>query len=513
MSRGQSRQNGRVSPPAAKGRLAKTTPIERRQRGFTLTEMLVALAVMVLAMAMVTSVFSVTTKTAAMSAAVADVELILRNAAEELRRDLEHCNPAESVLYIHGRTQAAALTEELRQAGRFKRFLVGDPANIDTSQDPRFWPTPPRQYSDPRADVLMFFTNRPTISRAPAQNPQSGIGYPEFQRALVNGLQHYPIQVVYGHAAVAEPFQRSSGAWEFGDAKHIQDLNAATNLSRLPLTRWQLARRATLLYDPPGIYSGTPGISALDMKSIVDGYRQDLTLAADTVIFRFRDFLKEVSPRLVNQQLVGVAEHSPYLFSPGSVLPGISYSKSRWDQDKTQLIRSLIYPTGDEAVHHFATILENPPAALGSNVNLRLVPGCVWFKVEILIPEDPRNSRQSPLSNQRTETPRWVEVEPGVSYCFVPDSVENRELIRGQVFGGYGGSPNNVDAINARIATFRKLVPNISDLPGSGYPNWDTVDNRIIRMWPYAIRVTLRAIDRNGRLEEPITRSVVHWFE
>lgn len=511
MSRGQSRQNGRVSPPAAAGRLAKTTPIERRQRGFTLTEMLVALAVMVLAMAMVTSVFSVTTKTAAMSAAVADVELILRNAAEELRRDLEHCNPAESVLYIHGRTQAAALTEELRQGGRFKRFLVGDPANIDTSQDPRFWPTPPRQYSDPRADVLMFFTNRPTISRAPAQNPQSGIGYPEFQRALVNGLQHFPIQVVYGHAAVAEPFQRSSGAWEFGDAKHIQDLNAATNLSRLPLTRWQLARRATLLYDPPGIYFETPRIDALDMKSIVDGYRQDLTLAADTVNFRFRDFLKEVSPQREDQRLAGVAERSPYLFSPGSVLPGISYSGSRWLPNETQLIRSLIYPTGDEAVHHFATILENPPAALGSNVNLRLVPGCVWFKVEILIPEDPRNSRQSPLSNQRTETPRWVEVEPGVSYCFVPDSVENRELIREQA----RQAPNNVDAINARIATFRKLVPSPGDLPGSGseYPDWDTADNRIIRMWPYAIRITLRAIDRNGRLEEPITRSVVHWFE
>jgi hypothetical protein len=32
-------------------------------------------------------------------------------------------------------------------------------------------------------------------------------------------------------------------------------------------------------------------------------------------------------------------------------------------------------------------------------------------------------------------------------------------------------------------------------------------------MWPYAIRVTVRVIDEKGRLDEPIVRSLVHWFD
>ena len=74
-----------------------------RRRAFTLTEMLVALAVMVLAMAMVTTVFSVTTKTASTSAAIADVEALSRNFADQITQDLEYCDPSQSILVIHGR--------------------------------------------------------------------------------------------------------------------------------------------------------------------------------------------------------------------------------------------------------------------------------------------------------------------------------------------------------------------------------------------------------------------------
>ena len=492
------------------------------RRGFTLTEMLVALAVMVLAMAMVTSVFSVTTKTAAMSAAVADVELILRNAAEELRQDLEHCDPAESILYIEGRTQAAALTEDQRQSRRFQRFLIGDPKDKQLEQGPdaRFAETPPPQYSDPRADVLMFFTNRPSIARVPAQNPLSGSDkYNEFQRALLRGMQHYPIQVVYGHAAVTTAQRLNNGAWDFvRPPRHIDETvdggSDPQKISLLPLTRWQLARRATLIYDPPPFFTGySPRLqfNVTEMQSMAEEFPQDNRYAADATLLSYRSLLTAISPQGLPAfpQHRASALYSPYLFD-GSTLPGVNLP---WIPQPRTLIQNLIYlqysSVPNALLHRYvATVLENPPAALGSNVNLRLVPGCVWFKVEILIPEDPRNSLESPLSNQRAETPRWVEVEPGKAYCFVPDSAENRELVRSKL---QTGTP--IPVLGSRLATFACVVPPYGvNVNGVDYKALDSVTNRVVRMWPYAIRVTMRAIDPNARLEKPITRSVVHWF-
>ena len=41
----------------------------------------------------------------------------------------------------------------------------------------------------------------------------------------------------------------------------------------------------------------------------------------------------------------------------------------------------------------------------------------------------------------------------------------------------------------------------------------NTASNRIIRLWPYAIRITVRAFDPEGRLDYPIVRALVHRFE
>ena len=129
------------------------------------------------------------------------------------------------------------------------------------------------------------------------------------------------------------------------------------------------------------------------------------------------------------------------------------HSSIRWWATESAWVDNILYhPSSPASTHHVATILEEPPAALADNMALHLVPGCVWFQVEILIPEDPRNGLDHPLSNQRRDTPRWVEVTPDYTYVFVPDTAENRALVESQGLG----STNVSGLTNARISSFMK---------------------------------------------------------
>jgi hypothetical protein len=182
-----------------------------------------------------------------------------------------------------------------------------------------------------------------------------------------------------------------------------------------------------------------------------------------------------------------------------------------WSEGQS-LIWNVLYPYGDDTDHHVATVIEQPPAALQSNLGLHLLPACVWFQVELLIPEDPRNGLDHPLSDQRRDTPRWVEVEPGQTYVFVPDTLENRQLVesRVQTSGPRAGQPfPQPNRLRDFAQVIRSSLATALGLPHRG----DTVDNRRVRMWPYAIRVTVRVFDQRGRLEEPVVRTVVHRFD
>jgi type II secretory pathway pseudopilin PulG len=481
---------------------------------FTLTEMLVALAVTVLALAVVTTVFSVTTKTAAVSAAIAEVENVARNFADQLQQDLEYCDPSQSVLAIVGRTQAAALTEEARQAGQYYRVFVGDPQLAASSGfDPRFGsPADPNVngYSDPRADILMFFTNRPSASKAPAtaDHPPD-----PFQEKLQRGAKVSPIQVVYGHAAF-DTAVGSGNTWAFADdLKHIETSNPTTQLSPLPADRWQLARRQVLL----NAFTGAPffGFLGSDYPRIWCCYSNPSSesgLAADAVQFDYVRYLQEFQPRPLNAGLPSLATLSPYGFPPyGSFTP----TAPQWSAapDQAGLIWNVLYALGaSDTYHHVATVIEQPPAALQDNLGLHLLPGCVWFQVELLLPEDPRNGLDHPLSDQRRDTPRWVAVEPGQTYVFVPDTLENRQLVESQIYtsGQWAGRP--LPHPN-RLRDFAQVIPPSLAIAAGLPQEGDTVENRQVRMWPYGIRVTVRVFDQRGRIEEPIVRTVVHRFD
>jgi hypothetical protein len=393
--------------------------------------------------------------------------------------------------------------------------LTGDPGLVTGGYDPRFddneatpnGTLPRDQFSDPRADILMFFTNRPLVSRAPAISPNSN---DLFQLSLQRGVKASPSQIVYGHAAL-DTAVRNGNTWTFADVlQHIERADGdAAALSPLSATRWHLARRATIIND-----LGLGGLSSLgaprfqgkavdqgnanEFPRILRCRSDDNRLAADAVDFRLQRYLQWFSPDWWGTGNP-LALRNPY----GLGMFGLP---QRWSNSDLLAVEDILYPnnTQSRAYNHVATVVEQPPAALQDNLGVHLLPGCVWFQVEFLLPEDPRNGLDSPLSDQRRDTPRWVAVEPEQTYVFVPDTEANRALVQSDAFV----VPIN---LNARVRSFMHVVPTNTDF--TGYNGQDTVDNRRVRMWPYAIRVTVRVFDQRGRLDQPIVQSVVHRFD
>ncbi len=496
----------------------------RLERAFTLVEMLVALAVLIVAMAVVTTVFGIAAQTASQTTAVAEVQSLLRAWMLQVEQDLAAVDPTGSIMVIHGRTLAAARTAEDLAAGRFLRFLVGDPNRVPAGFRPEFDRTSDpnvTQYSDPRADILMFFSMRPTSSQAPPANVR--VNDPNFPYA--SGSRFTPIQVVYGHAAIdeAELVDRDSRLYRFADRlRHIsQWVDRTTQRSVLPATRWHLARRVVILEPYPStggrvpedhlLFDGSATGSANDPakdRPYPRILRLDNTqnIAGDVARLDFTEYLRRFGKDF------GYGSGAP---RAASLRP---YEDSNWrrggNPGLNQLVFSLLGPRGagdftrsdgsTTGLRHVATILEEPPANLQGNLGLHALPACAWFQVEFLMPEDPRNGRDyfdpsRGTRNRPDDTLRWVEVKPDSTYVFVPDTQENREIVASQVDSG--GKP--LIGPNLRLGDFALADP-------SGE---NTVVNRRVRMWPYAIRLTVRVYDRGGRLRDPIERSIVHRFD
>lgn len=502
------------------------------RRAFTLIEMLVSLGVLILALGMVATVFKATTDTASVSRAIADVEAVLRGFERELRADLEGVNPARSILVLRGRTQAASLTQELRDGNVYWRQFVGDPddvGNYDPETSTAAANPAINGYSDPRADLMMFFTERALASTSPEVRPIGLNDQTRVQLKLQRGGTISPAQIVYGHAAVARVNSNNPGALSSIAPRHIATSNPTQQLSNVPITEWVLARRQALLIEPTlTSFDPTRGFDTNFMRRLIVNVNTDNDrVAADAVPFAFDAFIEMFNPG-ENRWLgaVGVvnpwedlARYSPYQFanrqSGFEQIPALPADVKLSDTQPLEWINGTLFANQSATNLHFATVLQNPPAEFQENLALQSLPGCAWFEVEFLMPEDPRNSRLARLGFQQQETPRWVSVTPGFTYVFVPDSAENRELVSNQIRGAIDPFPF-APARNSRLETFARVIP--PDLGGVAFPpavenELNTPDNRIVRMWPYAIRVTVRVFDRNADLERPITRRIVHWFE
>lgn len=456
-----------------------------RRRAFTLVEMLVSLAVVSVALVVVVTAFTITTRTARQAAAYSEASAWVRQFTQQLEEDLAYCVPSESVLVLVGRKQAAALTADDLAAQRPHRVLTGDPTAPNAEREYRDG----GQSSDPRADLLAFFTNRPTVSQSPALEPGTNLNDPRIRREVeyARGAKFAPALVAYGHAARGRYERRSGGDNFFAPltpADHIGVPGDPQALSPIPANQWHLARRATIIESPLGgtgystqlAFAHQDGFEAL-RRGVLDLTRGgNRSYAADVAAFRLSEFLAAAS---APGGFLGLRSAELYRLNGGTVF---------------QTVNRLLYgpDSNDERLRHVATVLPEPPADLRGNLGVHMLPGCAWFQVEFLAPEDPLNSRlyEQPGSDfsRSWDDFRWMEVEPGRTYIFAPDSLENRSAL----------------LQTERLAQdFQLLNPN--------RPN--NVQNRVARLWPYAIRVTVRVYDPRGRLPEPIVRSVVHRFE
>ncbi len=497
------RENVGTSERDARGALFRAfVPSSLRPFAFTLIEMLVSLAVLAMAISVVGVVFRITTQTASQAAAYSETLNWVRQFTNQVQEDLRSCDPSQSILVLVGRTQPAARTEDDRVAGKYYRVLLGNPSNVQPAgYDPEFSPTLDNtaQYSNPRADIMMFFSNRPTVSQAPPAGDPPTFTNPMSQAAAY-GIKLAPIQVVYGHAALGEA--DPNGTAYLTTLHHI---DSTTGLSQIPLVRWQLARRAVIVAPPN--HSGPPNFPA-DVQFSANSCTY---IARCTPYVEFGDKLAGDMAYLNLPFLLETLGPKYYTPAPPLASPYI-YPSFPWQTEIQNSVNFLLYAThtGGPTNHHVATILEQVPVGLRSNLGLHMLPGCVWFQVEFLMPEDPRNSLEytdpndRPDLSKRTDMPRWTAIDPNSTYVFVPDTEQNRDLVAKQLDAG------GVPVTGSRLASFARLDQN---------PNGDTTNpatalsNRVIRMWPYAIRITVRVYDPRGRLDQPIVRSLVHRFD
>lgn len=467
---------------------------QRRSAGFTLIEMLVSMAVLVVTLTVVGVVFSVTTKTATTAAAMAEVQAWVREWERQVTRDLKFVDPSSSVLVLVGRTQAAALTEDDLQAEKFLRFLVGDPVQVQGSFDPAYTigPVDPKttQYSNPRADLMMFYTMRATASQAPPLTPNNP------PNPYLAGARFAPVQIVYGHAARGEVDTSTTPAVFSSNLTHIEQiLGGGTDPDKhsvIPANRWHLARRATIIEPETAFNALKRSFSGPEFTRITR-CQADGNNAGDVARLNWQLYLNTFGPSLARTFYLLRQRGQPYRFQVG----GTGLSSNRIDA----AIFDVLYPRATKDVHHVATILDEPPLELRSNLGLHMLPSCAWFQVEFLMPEDPRNSldyyNPNPVANppfsNRYDTPRWTEVGDDETYLFLPDTAENRRVIASS------------DEMFQRLADFAFTNPL--------NPPLSPVESRRIRLWPYAIRLTVRVYDSRNRLAEPIVRSIVHRFE
>jgi type II secretory pathway pseudopilin PulG len=487
---------------------------------FTLIELLVSLAVITLALAAVGVVFTTTTQAAGAATAMQELDAWLRQFADELKADLDGIDPTTSALVIVGRTQAAGLTDEDRLAGRYYRLPVGwvDP---DASFDPETdTPVDPETdgYSDPRADILMFITQRPIKSQVPPTDLNLGGTYEDLRTRLASDQRHSPAVVVYGHASYDGA---NADGDDFADEfLHITEGGLDSKfdeISAIPAVDWLLARRATILSEEP-----LRGGDQLRLDEIDDGDRilrmwidessaADRDRGADVASFSWPQFL-------TNPDLPGCALESPY---------DDSWVGRCGSDIRDVLIDELLYAgNASDVDYHVATVIKDPPLALGSNLSLQALPHCVWFQVEFLMPEDARNhlDYDSPnlpdpdndyqsfmgdsggvVSNVQTrfDMPLWTSVDPDPSgspvntntYVFLPDSQAARDQLRR----------------SSRWDDFSEIDQDESKGDLLADPN--SADPKRIRLFPYGLRITVRVTDPQGRLAEPLERVIEHYFE
>jgi type II secretory pathway pseudopilin PulG len=221
----------------------------RRAPAFSLAELVVSIAILVVMMGLAGRVFTLSVESTNQANAVIEMSQTLRNLEETLRADLAGIDPTQSMLVIRGQEVDAYWTRAQQDSDSSANGGDQDPAGYEFAPDPeRADPETDDRLIRPRADILMFFTSAPT-------------------RSIVDpNISANIAMSVYGHAEIGqladdgswllEPLEfpkRSDGALDDPQVFRLGDVDAP--FARwLPASDWHLARRSVGVIFQPRAY-------------------------------------------------------------------------------------------------------------------------------------------------------------------------------------------------------------------------------------------------------------------
>ncbi len=219
-----------------------------------------AIGILSVMMLLVGQIFDLTVQSTGQATAVIEINQSLRMLEKNLREDLEGVVAERSMLAIKGIPIAAYWTAAQKEGNPRDNAGDGYPHEPDPEREDLYGPNgilldgldegiglnvggPPYRLERPRADILMFFTDRTTASAVyPAITPDMG---------MVGSM------VVYGHAELGELL--SDGQW---DTAAMPTAPAANSVA----ANWHLARRSVGLLDASRMALHSMGFSGLPVN-------------------------------------------------------------------------------------------------------------------------------------------------------------------------------------------------------------------------------------------------------
>lgn len=451
-----------------------------RRSAFTLMELMVSVAILLAILTLIGTIFATTSKAGGKATSMSTLHRQLSQVAEIIRRDLENVAPGEggTPMGIAGKTIPA---HETRQD-----LTLRKPAKVQ------------------RADILMLFT---TAGQDPYVYDTLDPTYPTLSPLT---------QVVYGHADFAK----------FGPAGSLDLDNTLSRVeeslaNQRPAAEWHLARRVIHFLDddpptpspPSDVPASTANPTAAEFLTgfcEVGWYKAELVKSEfpNPGLMQFRPGSSNLAippppggdpypvPTRFNEYLL----YANKLFGLGTdgrwwVPASTASGWARWEYEPvggttpridigmpsvpnnppmpfdTTLRRAMLYDYAVGAsVPNRSVIDPKPPLGVEHPMPWHFLGGCSEFKVEYTY-DNPRELTMEGAAIDLTPRPvRWYSVPDGGAV----------------IWSNIGTSPTD---------------------PATGDPGLTDPCR-----WPRAVRITLKAWDPAGRLDEPVTRTIVHTF-
>lgn len=472
--------------PLHNSTLCSFPQVSAARPAFSLVELVVSVGVLVLMLSVAGQVMQLTVQSTGQAKALIEVNQQLRGLEHTLRADLRNLDRNRSLMVIQGNPINAYWTFDGREADDNDDPTDGYPHTLDPERED---PLNPGQLIPPRADILMFFTQRKSSSSLNSQ--------------LSTTVQ----QVVYGHAELGE--YAATGEFTAGPEAFSEDPNA---ISPLPAEGWVLARRNVLISpNDPQVPLITPPPIALD-----DAPEFRILRGETDVIENFVYEDKVLTPVPEGVPGAGRPWYLPEIFLDSYAERAVPYERSRLDP--------------------------SPPPTVAYGVNHFLLSHCASFKVEWAL--DPKSAFVGGLLDGEKEI-FWIDQgarpdpamlgdpPPFLSFLVAANEAEDggdtpraqrlRNLVRLRI-GGY--PPSEEYSLEERFGGMDPVVW-VEDarwlrrVSGDNRPNIavftstrrtpPALGDEIVQeeIFPRAVRITIDVYDRLRRLDRPVRHVII----